>query len=140
MNVGKRGLKCRDVIGGFPGGLTVESFVETTGDDCLLPVSGQSDHVVVIKNRRLVRFRIKVTSECESAHLSYRDSGETWDANVQVNARPDKGGEAERIMRSTLDCAHVFIDEGIAMSVSYMAIGCKSSGSATMQLLLDAVD
>jgi hypothetical protein len=140
MNLGMRAQKCRDVIGGFPGGLSVESLVETLGNDCQMQISEQSDHVVSIKNRRLTRFRIEIVAECESAHLSYRDFGATWTAKVQVNARPDKGGQAERSLRAALDCARAFTEEGITVTVSYEVIGprSKGSGSDTMHLLVDA--
>jgi hypothetical protein len=135
----KRTLKCRDAITtGLPGGVTVDSHIETAAGNCLIGVSERAAHIVKISNRSMVRLRVMLSADCESPHLRYGGGKTTWGAEVEVTGRPAGGGSRERILRGELSCADEFVDQGIKMTVSYETIGCRGKGSTTMQLLLDA--
>lgn len=135
----KRTLKCRDAVTtGLPGGVTVESLIETVAGNCLIGVSERAAHIVKISNRSMVRLKVTMSADCESPHLRYGGGDTTWGTEVEVTGRPAGGGSRERVLRGELRCADEFVDQGIKMTVSYEAIGCKGKGLATMQLLLDA--
>lgn len=126
----KRGLKCRDFVAGLAGGMRAESRIETAAGECMVGIGECATHVVKIKNMTMLRYEVKVSAECESAHLRY-GTDKTWTSELEV------GGRKERVLRGELRCVDAFVDQGIKMTVSYAAIGCKGAGAATMQLLLD---
>lgn len=123
--------KCRDFVTGLAGGMRTDSHIETTAGHCMAGVGESAVHIVKIRNMTMLRYEVKVSAECESAHLRY-GADKTWTAELEV------GGRKERVLRGELSCVDVFVDQGIKMTVSYAAIGCKGVGAATMQLLLDS--
>jgi hypothetical protein len=137
--MGKRALKCRDAVtNGLPGGVSVESHIETIAGNCLIGVTERAAHVVKISNRSMVRLKVTMSADCESPHLRYGSGDATWGTEVEVTGRPAGGGSRDRLLRGELSCANEFVDQGIKMTLRYEAIGCMGKGSATMQLLLDA--
>jgi hypothetical protein len=129
----KRSLKCRDFAPGLAGGVRTESYIETAAGNCTVAVGERATHIVRIKNLTMLRYEVKVSAECESAHLRY-GTDKVWTAEVEVT------GRKERILRGELHCADSFIDQGVKMTLSYTAIGCKGAETATLQLLLDTRD
>jgi hypothetical protein len=123
--------KCRNFVAGLAGGIRAESHIETVTGDCMLGVGEYAKHVVNIQNKTFLPYEITVSSECESAHLRYGND-KTWTQQVQVPAGKD------RLLLAELDSVKAFVDQGVNMTVSYTAIGCRGTGAATMQLLLDA--
>ena len=134
-----RTLKCRDsVTTGLPGGVSMESHIETVAGNCLIGVTERASHVVKISNRSTLRLVVTLSAECESPHLRYGSGETTWGTEVEVTGRPVGGGSRDRVLKGELRCADEFVDQGIKMTVRYETIGCLGKGSATMQLLLDA--
>jgi hypothetical protein len=127
----KRDRKCRNFVAGLAGGIRADSHIETTAGDCTVGVGERALHMVKIKNMTMIRYAITVSSECDSAHLHYGPD-KTWTVPVQVD--PGK----ERVLRGELDIGHAFVDQGVNVTVTYTAIGCRGKGTATMQLLLDS--
>lgn len=133
----RRSHKCRDTATGLPGGLTAESFIDTAGGKCLIRVSEEATHVVEIRNRTLLRFQIDLSSECESPNLWYRSVDKTWAENLEISPRPQSGGARERTLRNVMNCAGAAGDESIKIKISYQVIGCKGTGTTTVQLQVD---
>ena len=129
--IGNDGRKCRNFVAGLAGGIRADSHIETVAGDCMLGVGEHAKHVVKIQNKTFLPYEVTVSSECESAHLRY-GADKTWTQQVQVPAGKDRSLLAE------LDGVKAFVDQGVNMTVSYAAIGCRGMGAATMQLLLDA--
>lgn len=123
--------KCRNFVAGLAGGIRADSRIETAVGDCMVGVGEHAQHIVKIKNMTFLPYEITVSSECESAHLRY-GGDKTWTEQVQVPAGKERSLSAE------LDSVQAFVDQGVNMTVSYTAIGCRGTGAATMQLLLDA--
>lgn len=79
-----------------------------------------------------LRYEVKVSAESLSPHLHYASGDRTWTEELEVSGRRD------RILHGELRCADALVDQAIKMTVSYTVIGCKGTGAATMQLLLDS--
>lgn len=126
----RRSVKCHDFVAGLAGGMRAESHIETAAGNCTVGIDERAVHVVKIKNMTMLRYEVKMSAECESAHLRY-GTDKTWTAELEVS------GRRERELRGDLRCVDSFVDQGIKMTVSYAVIGCKGAGAATMQLLLD---
>jgi hypothetical protein len=133
----RRSRKCHDVATGLPGGLSAESFIDTGGGDCMIRVNEKGTHVVEIQNRTLLRFRIGLSSECESAHLHYASQEKTWMETFEISPRPHSGGARERTLRNEIACAEAAGDRSVMVTISYQVIGCMGAGSATVQLQID---
>jgi len=133
----RRNQKCRDSASGMPGGLSIESFVEANGGGCVVTATEEAVHVVEIRNRSLLRFRVDIVAQCESDSLSYPANERSWSKNVQVGDRPARGGLYTRKVTENLACGETSTDESISVSVKYEAIGCRCSGSAELNLLVD---
>lgn len=133
----RRNRKCYDIATGLPGGLSAESYIDTTTGNCTIRVNETATHVVEIRNRTLLRFQIDISSECESAHLRYEDEGAIWIETLEVSPRPQSGGARERTLRNEIGCANPCGDKSIKMTINYQAIGCIGAGSTTVQLQVD---
>jgi hypothetical protein len=130
--------KCRDIANGLPGGLNVESFIESESDGCRIEVGQQASHVVKVQNRTLLRFKITVAAESESGNLHYGDDKKTWDAEIDIGHRPYKGGFRNRTARESLRSGDdASEDESLKITVTYSALGCMCEGSSLMQLVVD---
>lgn len=133
----RRKQKCRDSASGLPGGLSIESFITVADGDCTVRADAQAVHVVQIQNRSLLRFSVGILAQCESESISYPADERSWERNVHVGDRPDKGGAYTRKVTEDLTCAKTSVDESITVSVKYEAIGCRCFGSAQIDLLVD---
>lgn len=134
----RRNQKCRDTAGGMPGGLSVESHIDTAAGGCLIGLGEEAAHLVTITNRTLLRFAITIEAECETDKLQYGATGKTWTQKIEVNHRPRSGGPRRRTIKNALTCDAESPDEGIKMTVKYESIGCNCVGAATLQLVVDA--
>lgn len=132
--------KCQDVAAGLPGGLGVESFIDSPVGECLVGHSGTALHIVRIQNRTLLRFEISITAECETPHIRYLDDSEQWDESFTVSHRPQPGGPRDRMASANLKSSEKAVDESVKITVNYNAIGCVCEGSSVMQLQMDAGD
>jgi hypothetical protein len=99
--------------------------------------SAQASHAVDIQNRSLLRFEVSIAAHCGSDRLYYPGNVPIWEANVQVNKRPAGGGASKRRVSRPLSCSEESSDEAITVVVKYEALGCRCTGSAEMQLLVD---
>jgi hypothetical protein len=134
-----RNRKCRDSGSGLPGGLSIESFVEGASGDCVVMATEPALHVVEIRNRSLLRFKIDITAQCESESISFPDNKQSWTKeNVRVGDRPEQGGSYTRKVTEKLCYGETSVDESITVSVTYEAIGCRCTGTTELELLVDA--
>jgi hypothetical protein len=118
-------------VDGLAGGIRADSHIETVAGDCTVRLGERAQHIVKVKNMTMLRYAITVSSECESAHLRY-GLDKTWTEQVLVPPG------SERYLRGELESMNTFADQGVNLTVSYAAIGCRGKGAGTMQLLLDA--
>lgn len=133
-----RNRKCQDSGSGLPGGLSIESFIEAASGDCVIRATEQALHVVEIRNRSLLRFKIDILAECESESISFPDNKRSWaKESVQVGHRPEQGGSYVRKVTKELSCDVTSTDESITVSVTYEAIGCRCVGASELGLLVD---
>lgn len=124
--------KCRDAAAGLAGTMRAESHIETAGGGCFVAIGEMAAHVVKFNGKSLLRYQVKVVAESLSPHLRYADGSRTWVQEIEVS------GRRERLLRRELRCGEAFIDQPIKITISYEAIGCKGTGAASMQLLLDS--
>jgi hypothetical protein len=134
----RRNQKCRDNADGLPGGVTVESFIDTHAGGCLIGPGEEASHVVTLANRTLLRFEVTVEAECDTDRLRYDNASKVWTQKVEVGHRPLSGGPRRRTLKGNLTCDDQASDEGIKMTIRYESIGCHCVGTATMQLLVDS--
>jgi hypothetical protein len=133
-----RNRKCRDSASGLPGGLAIESFIEAGNGACVVRATEQAMHVVEIRNRSMLRFKIDIVAQCESELLSFPPGERSWTKNdVQVGDRPEKGGPYIRKVTKQLTCGDTSTDESITVSIKYEAVGPRCSGSAELAILVD---
>jgi hypothetical protein len=93
-----RTLKCRDAVTtGLPGGVSVESHIETATRNCVIGVTERAAHVVKISNRSTLRLKVTISADCESPHLRYGGGETTWGTEVEVTGRPVGGGARDRV-------------------------------------------
>jgi hypothetical protein len=130
--------KCRRSAPGLPGGLKIESFVETTNSTCVVSASEQALHVVEISNRSLIPFKMNIEARSESELLSFPPEEQSWaEPKVEISDRPKGGGQFIRKVEKKLACDDTSTDQGIIVFVKYEAIGPRCSGSAEIMLLVD---
>lgn len=137
----RRNQKCWDSAAGLPGGLSIDSFVEVLKNPCVVKSSGPSRHVVEIRNRSMLRYKVDVVVQSESRVLSFLPGDLGWEkSEIRVGDRPEGGGAHVRRVTRELACQGVSDDEEITVSVKYEAIGPRCSGSAELTLLVDTRD
>jgi hypothetical protein len=135
-----RDRKCRDLAKGLPGGLSIDSFVEVFKNSCVVRASASDPalHVVEIRNRSMLRYRIAVVAQSHSRALSFVPDNPAWDqSEIHVGDRPESGGAHVRRVVKPLCCQGVSDDEEITISVKYEAIGPRCAGSVDLTLLVD---
>jgi hypothetical protein len=138
MNVGKRGLKCRDVAKDLQGGVDIESYIETESQNCSMRIGQQAAHIVKVRNWSTLRIVVELLAECESPRINYAGGQSTWTEREEVPMRRLSDGQADRVMRAEVCCADKFVDQGIKMTVRCTSVDYVGTSSATFQLLLDA--
>src|SRR5690349_864558 len=122
----RRNRKCRDLAKGLPGGLSIDSFVEVLKNPCVVKASDSDPalHVVEIRNRSMLRYKIAVVAQSHSQVLSFAPGDPAWDqSEIHVGDRPESGGAHVRRVVKALACQGVSDDEEITISVKYEAIG-----------------
>jgi hypothetical protein len=126
------GPKCRDLVAALAGTMRTESHIKTITDDCTIGVGESAVHVVRVASKSFLRYEVKMTAESLSPNLRYASGDQTWTEEFEVSNR------RERVLQGELYCSGKFVDQAIKMTVSYVAIGCKGTEAANMQLLLDS--
>jgi hypothetical protein len=128
--------KCQDSASGLPGGLSIESFIDSASA-CVVTQGGNESHVVRVRNRTLLRFGISISSECETASIRYEEDSNKWEDQIEVGHRPDSGGFRERVRSAKLRGSGNVRDESLKVTIQYIAVGCFCEGRADMQLQID---
>jgi len=134
----KRNRKCWDSAPGLPGGLSIESFVEAPGSSCTVRSSEQAMHVVEIRNRSMLRFKVDVVAQADSQSLTFLPDDPGWEkSEIRVGDRPEGGGVHVRRVTKELACRGISDDEAITVSIKYEAVGPRCSGTAELTVLVD---
>ena len=134
----KRNQKCNDSAAGLPGGLNIDSCIQTTQRECVISSAGQASHLIEIQNRTLLRFEIEIFAKCESDGIYYPGNEPTWGKKLQISPRPLRGGPRKRQASQNLESCEDSTDESIKVLIRYEAIGCKCTGTSEIELLVDA--
>jgi hypothetical protein len=94
-------------------------------------------HVVEVKNRSLLRFKVSIVAQSESDLLYFPPDERSWTkSDVHIGDRPEAGPYIRKVSKG-LACHDTSTDECITVSVKYEAIGTRCSGSAELSLLVD---
>jgi|HubBroStandDraft_4_1064222.scaffolds.fasta_scaffold94561_2 hypothetical protein len=134
----RRKRKCHDAAGGLPGGLRIESFIESRAGDCLVDPAEQAAQIVRLSNRTLLRFSVTILAKAGSGNVHYNGTEGAWEQNVEIAHRPLSGGPRERTLKRALSCDGESPDESVEVTIAYQSIGCKCTGHTTLQLQFDA--
>lgn len=132
-----RDRKCYDRGMALPGGLTVESVVESEAGNCTVSSSQSAQHKVVIRNRTLFRFTVALDATCETSGLKYATGDMRWQETVAVAVRRPGGRPGERVRSTGLSCTGSGADESIKVDVVCSPVGHSGACHASLYLQVD---
>ncbi|WP_433472586.1 hypothetical protein ACQPZP_27360 [Spirillospora sp. CA-142024] len=135
--MGARDRKCYDRGTSLPGGLTVESAVESDAGNCTVNSAQQARHRVVVRNRTLFRFSVDVSATCETSGLKYASGDIHWQETIRVAVRRPSGRAGERARETALSCVGSASDESIRVDVSCSPIGHSGECRTSLHLQVD---
>jgi hypothetical protein len=135
--MGNRDRKCYDRATALPGGLTVESVIESDAGSCTVDATRPARHKVVVRNRTLFRFTIEMAANCETSGLKYASGDTRWAETIEVAVRRSSGRPGERVRETGLSSVVSAPDESIKVEVVCSPLGHSGACNATLHLQVD---
>lgn len=135
--MGDRDRKCYDRGTTLPGGLTVESVVESDAGNCTISSTQAARHKVVVRNRTLFRFTVALEANCETSGLKYASGDARWEETTEVPVRRPSGRPGERVRETGLSCVGAATDESIKVDVVCSPVGHSGACRTSLHLQVD---
>ncbi|MBO2445670.1 hypothetical protein J4573_01065 [Actinomadura barringtoniae] len=135
--MGSRDRKCYDRATALPGGLTVESVIESDAGACTVDATREARHRLVVRNRTLFRFTIEMEATCETAGLKYASGDTRWAETMEVAVRRSSGRAGERVRETGLSSVTAAPDESIKVEVVCSPLGHSGVCNASLHLQVD---